>query len=184
MSRPKASISNLRRSAARSPSSAAAAAASRIPNVGHDMRVTSEINLAARLTNKAARIRLGSVGAWPGQIPILVWLTAEDGLLQKDLVERTNIEQSTVAEHLDRMQRDGLIVRERDPEDGRKYRIFLTRKARQVSAELLEGLESGARQFTKGISRADLAVFHDVMARIIANLDDFIRAADETTKPT
>ncbi|MGE0744402.1 MAG: MarR family winged helix-turn-helix transcriptional regulator [Rhodospirillales bacterium] len=176
MARSKASTSSLRRAVARTPASG------RLPTVGHDMRVTSEINLAARLTNKAARIRLGSVGAWPGQIPILVWLFAEGGLLQKDLVERTDIEQSTVAEHLDRMQRDGLIARARDPDDGRKYRIFLTARGRQVAAELLEELENGARQFTRGIGRAELEVFHDVMARIIANLDGFVRAAGERDK--
>lgn len=148
---------------------------SRVPSIVKDAQVSTLINLAARLTNKAARIRLGTIGAWPGQIPLLLWLFEEDGILQKDLVERSNIEQSTVAEHLDRMERDGLIYRQRDVSDGRKFRIYLTEKSRQMADHLLDELESGARIFTKGIRASDLVVFDHVIRRIIANLDEFTR---------
>lgn len=146
----------------------------RIPSITREAQVSTLINLAARLTNKAARIRLGSIGAWPGQISVLVWLLDEEGVTQKELVERASIEQSTMAEHLDRLEADGLVYRERDREDGRRYRIFLTDKAKEMSEDLLSELEAGARIFTDGISQADMRVFDRVMRRIIANLDDYI----------
>lgn len=52
-----------------------------IPTLAHEAQVTSLINLAARLTGKAARIRMGRIGAWPGQIPLLLWLLEEDGVI-------------------------------------------------------------------------------------------------------
>ena len=79
------------------------------------------INPAARLSHKAARMRLGALGTWPGQIPIVLCLLAEEWLSQKRLIERTRIEQSTMAEHLDRMERDGLIYRVRDKRDRRVF---------------------------------------------------------------
>src|SRR5215469_15065820 len=97
-----------------------------IPSLVHEAQVTTLINLAARLTGKAARIRMGRIGAWPGQIPLLLWLAEEDGIIQKNLVERSNMEQSTVAEHLDRMEGHGLVHRERSRNDKRKYRFYLT----------------------------------------------------------
>ena len=66
-------------------------------------------------------MRLGALGTWPGQIPIVLCLLAEEGLSQKELIERTRIEQSTMAEHLDRMERDGLIYRVRDKRDRRVF---------------------------------------------------------------
>jgi hypothetical protein len=45
-----------------------------IPRLAHEAQVTTLINLAARLTGKAARIRMGALGAWPGQIPLIMWL--------------------------------------------------------------------------------------------------------------
>lgn len=147
----------------------------RLPSLVDDAQLSVKINVAARLTNQAARIRLGDLGAWPGQIPILLWLLEEDGIIQKELVELVNMEQPTVAEHLDRMERSGLIFRERDTEDKRSCRIFLTDHARSISAGVLEELESGARLFMQGISKSDMTTFQAVMSKIIANLHRFIQ---------
>jgi DNA-binding MarR family transcriptional regulator len=148
----------------------------RVPDMLHAAQLTSLLNLAARLTNKAARHRMGDFGAWPGQIPVLLWLLQEDGIIQRDLVQRVNMEQSTVAEHLERMERNGLIVRRPDEADRRSVRIYLTRRARDLSGDLLWQLETGARLFTKGVLRHDLDVFTRVLRRIIENLDDFLDA--------
>lgn len=148
-----------------------------VPTLVHEAQVTTLINLAARLTGKAARLRMGRIGAWPGQIPLLLWLLEEDGVIQKDLVERSNMEQSTVAEHLDRMERDGLVHRERGHDDRRKYRFYLTPTAKLASRDLIRSLETGAQTFTKGIAKEDLAVFTRVIRQIIARLDDYVRTA-------
>jgi DNA-binding MarR family transcriptional regulator len=155
-----------------------------VPSLVHEAQVTTLINLAARLTNKAARIRMGTIGAWPGQIPLFLWLLEEDGLIQKDLVERSNMEQSTVAEHLDRMERDGFIYRKQGKDDKRKYRFYLTDKARLASRDLIRSLETGARTFTKGIEEDELATFTRVIRQIIANLDEFIQRSSASAKPT
>ena len=151
-----------------------------VPAVVHDAQISSLINLAARLTNKAARVRLGELGTWPGQIPLLIWLLEEDGMIQKDLVAKSGMEQSTVAEHLDRMEQSELIYRKQSDQDRRAYRIYLTKKAKAMSGDLLAQMESGARTFTRGIDKNDLVVFDRVIRKFIENLDDFIRkAADE-----
>jgi len=46
-------------------------------------------------------------------------LWAEDGLTQRDLVERLDIEQATMGNTLGQMEHDGLIVRTPHPTDGR-----------------------------------------------------------------
>jgi DNA-binding MarR family transcriptional regulator len=155
-----------------------------VPSFVREAQVTTLINLAARLTNKAARIRMGALGAWPGQIPLILWLLEEDGLIQKDLVEKSNMEQSTVAEHLDRMERDGFVRREQGKDDKRKYRFYLTDKARLASRELIRSLETGARSFTKGVPAEDLKIFTRVIRQIIGNLDDFVQKAPAAPKPT
>ncbi len=145
-----------------------------IPSLVHEAQVTTLINLAARLTGKAARIRMGSIGAWPGQIPLLLWLLEKDGMIQKELIERANMEQSTVAEHLDRLERDGFVYRRRGSDDRRMYQFYLTEKARAASGELVRMLETGARTFTEGIPKADLEVFDRVIRQVITNLKNYV----------
>jgi len=131
------------------------------------------INLLARLSNKAARIRLGSMGAWPGQIPIVLCLLAEENLSQKELIERTRIEQSTMAAHLDRMERDGLIYRVRDESDRRIFRIFLSDRVKDSSDWLMQELENGVQSYTTGISGKDLAQCSKTLTKIIGNMEEY-----------
>lgn len=146
-----------------------------IPKSIRDDSVFFLINFAARLTNKAARIRLGSIGAWPGQIPIILYLLGDEGLSQKDLIERTRIEQSTMAEHLDRMERDGLIFRVRDAEDRRVYRIYLEDTIKRSANKLLDELEDGVELYTAGISKNDIDHFRTTIRKIIENLEEYTR---------
>lgn len=138
--------------------------------------VFSLVNLTARLSNKAARMRLGSMGAWPGQIPIVLCLLAEEGLSQKELIKRTRIEQSTMAEHLDRMERDGLIRRVRDQQDRRVYRIYLSDSLKASSDWLINELEAGGRLHTTGISNKELEQCSKTLTKIIANLENYTRS--------
>lgn len=156
--------------------------AAMVPSLVHEAQVTTLINLAARLTGKAARIRMGSIGAWPGQIPLLLWLLENDGMIQKELVERANMEQSTVAEHLDRLERNGFVYRKRGAEDRRMYRFYLTEKAKAASGELIRVLETGAATFTDGIPKADLDVFDRVIRQIITKLKNFVNEANGGTR--
>lgn len=131
------------------------------------------VNLLARLSHKAARMRFGAIGAWPGQIPIILCLLAEQGLSQKELIERTRIEQSTMAEHLDRMDRDGLIYRVRDKQDGRVFRIFLSDKVKESSDWLMSEMEEGTRMYTVGIPGKDLELCSRTLANIIGNMEKY-----------
>jgi len=152
-----------------------------IPNVVHEAQVTSLINLAARLTNKAARKRMGSIGAWPGQIPLLLWLLEKKQLVQKELVQLTGMEQSTVAEHLERMARDRLVKRRRGDEDRRQYSFSLTDSGRETARLVLNQIETGALTFTRGIRQEDLRTFTNVLRQIIERLDAFVREAPDVS---
>lgn len=145
-----------------------------IPNVVRDAQVTTLINLAARLTGKAARKRMGPIGAWPGQIPLLLWLLEKKQLIQKELVQLTGMEQSTVAEHLERMERDRLVKRRRGDEDRRQYSFSLTDTGRKTARLVLNQIETGAQSFTRGIRQDDLRTFTNVLRQIIERLDAFV----------
>jgi DNA-binding MarR family transcriptional regulator len=146
-----------------------------IPKLSGYARIGALLQRAARLTGKAARLRMESMQAWPGQIPILLWLAKSDGLIQRELVARVGMEQSTVAEHIDRMERDGLVVRRQNEGDRRAFHIHLTDEARGVAKQLTNQTRSEARLFTRGVPPDDLQIFTQVLETIIANLDAYLQ---------
>ena len=88
------------------------------------------INHIARIFARGLTERIRPLGLTTGTFPALLELWETDGLTQKQLVERLDIEQATMANTLARMERDGLILRKKDLSDGRVQRIWLTEQAR------------------------------------------------------
>jgi len=131
-------------------------------------------NHMARLFAIGLHRRIHPLGLAPAQFMTLLELWEEDGLTQKALLERLDVEQATMANTLRRMERDGLVVRRPHPEDGRSHQVWLTPRARS-----LEDAATAAAQAQNDLALADLtegdrALFVAFMRRVIETM----RAAD------
>lgn len=125
-------------------------------------------NHMARLFERGLAGRIRPLGLTTGTFPALLELWENDGLTQKQLVERLDIEQATMANTLSRMERDGLIKRERDPEDGRVQRIKLTERARALRDPAIEAAAAENEDALSGLSAEESAQFLHLMQKIIA----------------
>jgi DNA-binding MarR family transcriptional regulator len=84
----------------------------------------------------------------PSYGSILVPLFEEDGLRMGELARRSRLSKQTMTTMVRLLERDGLVRRKRDPEDGRATRILLTAKARRfepVAERTLDELGALAR---------------------------------------
>ena len=127
-------------------------------------------NHMARLFAKGLQQNIRPLGLAPAQFMTLLALWEKDGLTQRELVERLDVEQATMANTLTRMERDGLIQRRAHPEDGRSQSIHLTPKA----VALREPATDAARA-VNGVALGDLseeerAAFLDLTRRVIEAL--------------
>ncbi len=103
------------------------------------------INHLARIFAQALARGIKPLGLAPGQFMVLLELWREDGLTQRDLVARLDVEQATLANTLARMERDGLVTRTPHPTDGRAQSIRLTARARSLE-EPATGAATGVNQ--------------------------------------
>ena len=81
----------------------------------------------------------------PAYGSILLPLFEEDGLRMGQLAERARLSKQTMTTMVRLLERDGLVERERDPLDGRAFRIGLTERAREfqpVAEEVVAELEA------------------------------------------
>ncbi|MCJ7598835.1 MAG: MarR family transcriptional regulator [Methyloceanibacter sp.] len=96
-------------------------------------------------------------GLTPRQFAVVTTIAEEEGLTQTELVERTGIDRSTLAEIVGRLLGRGLIHRKRAKEDARAYAIKLTSQgwkslrdaepaATATDARLLAALPPSKRQ--------------------------------------
>ncbi len=95
-------------------------------------------------------------GLTPRQYAVLVAVSLDEGLSQTDLVDRTGIDRSTLADIIRRMLKKGLVSRRRTRHDARVYAVKLTDTGREAlraaqpaadhaDERLLAALEPGKR---------------------------------------
>jgi len=100
-----------------------------------DQRATIGFQAAqlARLVSLQLRDALAPLGLQPAQAAALIEIGRAEGLTQKQLVERLEVEQPGVARTLNGLAAAGWI--ERQAQAGRAQGLFLTDKARAVVPE-------------------------------------------------
>lgn len=70
--------------------------------------------------------KLGNVDLTPRQFAVLVTVAQNEGLSQTQLVDKTGIDRSTLADIVRRMLKKSLLQRRRTREDARAYAVKLT----------------------------------------------------------
>ncbi|PST23080.1 MarR family transcriptional regulator [Rhizobium sp. JAB6] len=118
---------------------------------------------------RALQQRAAKLGFSPGQFPILLELWSEDGLTQKQLLERIDIEQATMANTLSRMERDGLVERRPHPSDKRAQLIFLTNKATAMQAEAIEAAMAADTDLLKNFRQFERELLLEYIRRVLEN---------------
>jgi MarR family transcriptional regulator for hemolysin len=129
------------------------------------------INRAARLLLRLADIRFRPLGLGVASFPVLSMLRAGQKLSQKELALCARIEQPSMAQLLARLERDGMIKRSPDPDDGRSSLISITRKAQGILPEVDAAVDAGNELALAGMSDDEVKTLIDLLQRLIGNLE-------------
>lgn len=86
-------------------------------------QITRAIDLNSKRLQKEA-------GLTASQLVILQALNEDDRLKPSDIARRVHLSQATVTSIVDRLQRDGMVEREKSARDGRVVEVVLTRTGR------------------------------------------------------
>ena len=129
-------------------------------------------NHAARLFATALARQIRPMGLAPGQFMLLLELWESDGITQRDLMTRLDIEQATIANTLMRMERDGLVVRRCHPSDSRSQTIHITRRARDLQESAVAAAEEINATALASLSQREQAAFLKAMQSVIAALKE------------
>jgi DNA-binding MarR family transcriptional regulator len=134
----------------------------------------SGIGLLVRTTHRlfwrAMDKEFAELGITPEMWTYLRVLWREEGLSQREIAERVNLEGPTVGSGLKVMERRGLIMRRRNPKDGREWLIYLKPRGRNLRRKLLPIAEKINAAAMAGIGARQAGVLHGGLQQIQANL--------------
>jgi len=106
-------------------------------------------------------------GLTPRQFAVLTIVADEEGLTQTDLVERTGIDRSTLADIVARLLGRVLIQRRRAKEDARAYAIKLTPQGAKALREAQPGAAATDTQLLASLSPAKRQDFLESLSLIV-----------------
>lgn len=127
-------------------------------------------NHMARLFATGLQRRIQPLGLAPAQFMVLLELWARDGLTQRDLVQRVDVEQATMANTLRRMERDGLIERHPCKDDKRARIVCLTQRARGLQGPAILAAQAQNNAALARLNVQEQDQLNDLMARVIATM--------------
>lgn len=125
---------------------------------------------SARLLTRLADSRFRELNMSASQVPVLVALKNGEKLSQKELTRLAGVEQSSMAQLLGRMERDGLIVRKTDPRDRRSSLVSLSPKALKGILPGRKVLFQGNDDAMRGFSEEEIAMLSSLLRRVRDNL--------------
>jgi MarR family transcriptional regulator, transcriptional regulator for hemolysin len=143
-----------------------------------DQRIGSSpghyINRISRLNMRWLEPRLEKLGLAVAQVPVFGALMRMGPLPQKELARLLHVEQPTMAQLLQRMERDGLVERRTDPNDGRSSLLVLTKLAVKRSGPARNLLAEGSRRSLAGFSADEVETLTSLLQRMLANLEEAV----------
>jgi len=128
---------------------------------------THLIHRAGQCATDMFQVEARASGLTPRQFAVLMTIAGEEGLTQTDLVERTGIDRSTLADIVARLLSRGLIHRRRAKEDGRAYAIKLTSQGWKGLREAEPGAAAADSRLLAPLPPAKRQEFIDILHTIV-----------------
>lgn len=124
----------------------------------------------ARLMRRHFDERARQIGVTRPQWQVLTMLRRQPGINQGGVADLLEVEPITVARMIDRLQEADLVERRADPADRRAWRLFLTKRGETLVEQLIPFSSETIAVALDGVSEAERATVHAVLARMRTNL--------------
>ncbi len=118
------------------------------------------------------KAEVGSSGPTPRQFAVLHTVSQDEGLSQTDLVRRTGIDRSTLADMIARLTKKGLLARQRTKTDARANAVKLTAAGKKV-------LNSATAKVTKAETKALSMLPKTAQSGFVKTLQAYAEALDK-----
>jgi MarR family transcriptional regulator for hemolysin len=129
-----------------------------------------EVSRTGRVLSRAFDDALATVG---GSLPVWLVLTNVKGAehtRQRDIAGAIGLDDATLTHHLNRMERDGLVSRRRDPTNRRNQVVALTADGEALFQRMLATVIEFDARLRRGLRAAELAHVRTLLERLRANV--------------
>ncbi|WP_062205152.1 MarR family winged helix-turn-helix transcriptional regulator [Demequina salsinemoris] len=132
-------------------------------------RYTGYLIRRAQQAHVALWARVVSTEITSVQYSILVILDRRGQASQRELCDEVDLDRSTIADLVRRMERRGLVARARDADDARRNTVTLTELGLAERERLKPLVEETNRRLTEGLATEQLDALRDGLRALLEN---------------
>ena len=133
--------------------------------------VIDQLGWAARLLSRELETMLAPIGLNPAYLPVLLTLSAGGARTPKSLSLEASVEQPTMTATIQRMERDGLVTRKPNPDDGRSALIALTDLGYKRIGDIERVLAALNELLLEQFTTAERQQFMALLGRVVSVLE-------------
>ncbi len=135
-----------------------------------DNQLCFRLYTASRLITASYTPFFKEMGITYPQYLVLMMLWEKDNRIISEITEKLLLETNTVTPLLQRMEKEGLVVRQKSASDSRQRIISLTPKGKELEEKIKDVPNCLAKEVIKGISPEDLLAIVPLLDKLIAAL--------------
>ncbi|MBE5960863.1 MAG: MarR family transcriptional regulator [Lachnospiraceae bacterium] len=107
------------------------------------------------------------------EYPILITLNKKDGITQEEIASQFDMDKSAITRVVRSLLDKGFIEREKDEDDRRCNRIYLTKKGHASKEPILKGMKELSQIATKDVDPDEMEVVSRVLSKMVENICEY-----------
>ena len=133
--------------------------------------LTPWVCFISRLSTRFVGDEMSRMGFGPGQFFLLSALYDEEGLSQDELSRRVGVDKSNTSRAIAKLEKYGLIRRERDPDNHRIKKVFLEPKAHEARKNFREIQRKWNIELLYGFTEKEKSGLFSSIRKVAANAE-------------
>ncbi len=113
--------------------------------------------------------QMGQYGIGGAHVSILLCLYREEGVTQDSLRKSLNVDKATIARTIASLENIGYIIREKDLNDKRANKVFLTERGKALEPKILAVLKKWACIITANFTPEEKEISYNLLQRMAVN---------------
>lgn len=145
----------------------------------HDNDVYKMMNCISHKMFMVGYAQVKEENIHPKQIPLMMKLKQNPGFTQRELAKEIGIQPSTLNVTIQRMEKNGLVIRKQDTKDQRRSLIYLSTQGEEVFGRMEGKFQSVKDQSLKHFSENEKKEFVRLLEKYSNALDDALEGGKD-----
>lgn len=129
----------------------------------HAERLGFRVRILHHLLSQRVAAAFAHYGLRPGSLTTMIMISANPGYSQVELSRVGSLDKSAIVTIVDELEKRGLAVRDRSPNDRRRNSLFLTPKGEALMKEMHQLAMETERPLREGLTADEYRLFSELL---------------------